>query len=167
MDARWFVFKPKIQIWVNLGGPCNGRWWYILWTLGPFYGLLLHFGTFCIVRVNLVYFSPFGTLYQEKSGNPGCSLKLSQGFFLRWSEMFLGRMCLKCVSEIFCSPIFFLFVLFEKCSDVVRATNVWKPKCVSISSYWPVKRILKLLSYLVFTTKLCILDLFLKLKKGG
>jgi hypothetical protein len=25
MDARWFVFKPKIQIWVNLGGPCNGR----------------------------------------------------------------------------------------------------------------------------------------------
>jgi hypothetical protein len=22
--ARWFVFKPKIQIWVNFGGPCNG-----------------------------------------------------------------------------------------------------------------------------------------------
>jgi predicted RNA-binding protein YlxR (DUF448 family) len=32
--ARWFVFKPKIQIWVNLGGSCNGRGWYILWTLG-------------------------------------------------------------------------------------------------------------------------------------
>jgi hypothetical protein len=28
------------------------------------------FETFCIVRVNLVYFSPFGILYQEKSGNP-------------------------------------------------------------------------------------------------
>jgi hypothetical protein len=41
--ARWFVFKPKIQIWVNFGGSCDGRWWYILWTLGPFYGLLLYF----------------------------------------------------------------------------------------------------------------------------
>jgi hypothetical protein len=24
-DARWFVFKPKISIWVNFGGSCNGR----------------------------------------------------------------------------------------------------------------------------------------------
>jgi hypothetical protein len=23
--ARWFVFKPKIQIWVNFGGSCDGR----------------------------------------------------------------------------------------------------------------------------------------------
>jgi hypothetical protein len=22
--ARWFVFKPKIEIWVNFGGSCNG-----------------------------------------------------------------------------------------------------------------------------------------------
>jgi hypothetical protein len=28
-DARWF-FKPKIPIWVNLGGPWNGKCWYIL-----------------------------------------------------------------------------------------------------------------------------------------
>jgi hypothetical protein len=41
--ARWFVFKPKIQIWVNFAGSCNGRGWYILWTLIPFYGLLLYF----------------------------------------------------------------------------------------------------------------------------
>jgi hypothetical protein len=41
--ARWFVFKPKIQIWVNFGGSCNGICWHILWTLGPFYDLLLHF----------------------------------------------------------------------------------------------------------------------------
>jgi hypothetical protein len=41
--ARWFVFKPKIQIWVNFGGSCNGRCWYILWALGSFYGLLLYF----------------------------------------------------------------------------------------------------------------------------
>jgi hypothetical protein len=41
--ARWFVFKPKIQIWVNFGGSRNGRRWYILRTLGPFYGLLLFY----------------------------------------------------------------------------------------------------------------------------
>jgi hypothetical protein len=37
--ARWFVFKPKIQILVNFGGSWIGRWWYILWTLGSYYGL--------------------------------------------------------------------------------------------------------------------------------
>jgi hypothetical protein len=42
-DARWYVFKPKIQICVNFGGPCNGRCWYILWTFGPFYCLLIYF----------------------------------------------------------------------------------------------------------------------------
>jgi hypothetical protein len=38
-----FVFKQKIQIWVNFGGSCNGRCWCILWILGPFHGLLLYF----------------------------------------------------------------------------------------------------------------------------
>jgi hypothetical protein len=28
--ARWFIFKPKILIWVNFGGPWNGKYWYIL-----------------------------------------------------------------------------------------------------------------------------------------
>jgi hypothetical protein len=23
--ARWFVFKPKIAIWVNFGGPCIAK----------------------------------------------------------------------------------------------------------------------------------------------
>jgi hypothetical protein len=41
--ARWFVYKPKTQIWVIFGGSCKGRCWYILWTLGPFFGLLLYF----------------------------------------------------------------------------------------------------------------------------
>jgi hypothetical protein len=45
---------------------------------GIFYGHLVHFTVFCyilftfsIVRGNLVHFSRFGILYQEKSGNPG------------------------------------------------------------------------------------------------
>jgi hypothetical protein len=46
-----------------------------------FYGHLVHFTVFCyilwtygIVRGNLVYFSRFGILYQEKSGNPGLNV---------------------------------------------------------------------------------------------
>jgi hypothetical protein len=46
--------------------------------VGIFYRHLVHFTFFCyilwtfgIVRGNLVYFSRFGILYQEKSGNPG------------------------------------------------------------------------------------------------
>jgi hypothetical protein len=29
----------KVAIWVNLGGSCNGRCWYILWI---FYGPLIY-----------------------------------------------------------------------------------------------------------------------------
>jgi hypothetical protein len=28
--ARWFVFKPIFQIWVNFGGSRNRKSWYIL-----------------------------------------------------------------------------------------------------------------------------------------
>jgi hypothetical protein len=45
---------------------------------GIFYGHLVHFTVLCyilwtfgIVSGNLVYFSRFGILYREKSGNPG------------------------------------------------------------------------------------------------
>jgi hypothetical protein len=70
--TRWRLFKPKITIWVNLGCSCNGRWWYILWLFGVFYGHSVHlvairrilrtFGTFC---GHLVYFrATFGIFLQ-------------------------------------------------------------------------------------------------------
>jgi hypothetical protein len=39
--ARWYVFKPKISIWVNFVGPRNEKGWYVystaVWnTLRPF-----------------------------------------------------------------------------------------------------------------------------------
>jgi hypothetical protein len=34
--ARWYIFKPEIQIWVNFGGSFNRRCWYILWPFGIF-----------------------------------------------------------------------------------------------------------------------------------
>jgi hypothetical protein len=41
--ARWFIKRPKIAIWVHFGGYCNGRFWYILWTFGLYYGHLKYF----------------------------------------------------------------------------------------------------------------------------
>jgi hypothetical protein len=54
--ARWFVFKPKIPIWVNFGSPWRGNFWYILWSFVLFYiHILCPFGMF---RNHLEYFSP-------------------------------------------------------------------------------------------------------------
>jgi hypothetical protein len=53
------------------GGSCNGRCWYILCTLGPFYGLLLYFMDIWYSLWEFgILFPRFGILYQEKSGNP-------------------------------------------------------------------------------------------------
>jgi hypothetical protein len=69
--ARWFVFKPKIQIWVNFGGSCNVIFCCILWPFGLFYGLLLYFmDIWCSSWYFGIFFPLFGILYQEKSGNP-------------------------------------------------------------------------------------------------
>jgi hypothetical protein len=68
--ARWRILKPKIPIWVNFGGSCNGRCWYIIWPFGLFYGCLVCLWPFDIFYGYLVYFSRYGMLYQEKSGHP-------------------------------------------------------------------------------------------------
>jgi hypothetical protein len=39
--ARWFVFEPHIQIWVNFGGPFNGKCWHFLWSFGVYYANLV------------------------------------------------------------------------------------------------------------------------------
>jgi hypothetical protein len=39
--ARWFVFTPKVPIWVNFGGPWNGKCQHVLRPFGIFYGLLV------------------------------------------------------------------------------------------------------------------------------
>jgi hypothetical protein len=65
------IFKPKIQIWVNFGGSCNERCWYILWTLGLFCGLLVYLMDIWYSSWYFGYiFSRFGILYKEISGNP-------------------------------------------------------------------------------------------------
>jgi hypothetical protein len=88
--ARWQIFKQKIPIWVHFGGPCNGRCWHIICTLGLFYFAIWYIlWPFGIFYGYLVYFSHFGRLFQEKSGNPGCAAegryckKVQQGPFQR------------------------------------------------------------------------------------
>jgi hypothetical protein len=48
--ARWYIYQPKSQIWVNFEGSGNGRYLYMLWFCG-------HFGIFSRY---LVYFYRFG-----------------------------------------------------------------------------------------------------------
>jgi hypothetical protein len=66
MVARCLFFKPKIPIWVNFGGPLNGKCWYILLPFRIFNGHLV-----CIVCGHWFYFSHLVCLDKEKSGNPG------------------------------------------------------------------------------------------------
>jgi hypothetical protein len=54
--ARWFIFKPKTQIWVNFRGPLNGKCCYILWRFGIFYR---HLGNFMTIRYNKCAFDTF------------------------------------------------------------------------------------------------------------
>jgi hypothetical protein len=60
--ARWHILKPNIRIWVNLRGPCSGRYFIAIWSIfQPF------LWPFCIFYGYLVYFTgiwyscwPFG-----------------------------------------------------------------------------------------------------------
>jgi hypothetical protein len=62
--ARWHIFKPKIPIWVNFGGSCNGRCWFIFWPFGLFYNYRVYFvAIFGIMYGHLVYFCHFGIMY--------------------------------------------------------------------------------------------------------
>jgi hypothetical protein len=63
--ARWYVFKPKILIRVNFGGPWNEKSCYIIWPYGIFYDYLIYFMDIFIFYGHLVIkwqsgiFSPF------------------------------------------------------------------------------------------------------------
>jgi hypothetical protein len=69
--ARWYICKPKIPIWVNLGGSCNrdGVIFYVHFVY--FKAILYSLWPFRIIHGRLVPFSRFGLLHQEKSGSPG------------------------------------------------------------------------------------------------
>jgi hypothetical protein len=70
-------FKPKIPIWVNFGGPCNGKSWYMLKPLEICYGHLVYFVTIrCIIPI-LVYCikKNLATLVRRNKRDSFCGFK--------------------------------------------------------------------------------------------
>jgi hypothetical protein len=91
--ARWFIFKPKILIWVNFGGPYIEKYWYIgmaIWnilrTFGIFYDPL---GKFVFIWY---IFSSFGNMYREKYDNPDRLSMRKNEQTVRW-KLFLEYFC--------------------------------------------------------------------------
>jgi hypothetical protein len=41
------IFKPKIPIWKNFGGPWNGKGWHILLPFGIYYDHVVYFMAIC------------------------------------------------------------------------------------------------------------------------
>jgi hypothetical protein len=73
--ARWYISKPKIQIWVKFGRPCNGRCWYFyghfVYFLAEWY-ILGQFGTFfpilvCCTEKNLATLGSMASRGQRSS----------------------------------------------------------------------------------------------------
>jgi hypothetical protein len=60
--ARWYIFKPKIPIWVNFGRSCNWRYWYFcdsfVHSNDIFYSHLLHFVAICYLLWSFGIVSP-------------------------------------------------------------------------------------------------------------
>jgi hypothetical protein len=67
--ARWHIFKPKIQIWVNSGRFCNGKCLFILLPLGHFSRRFVYLMAIWYILWSFGIFSRFGMLYEETSGN--------------------------------------------------------------------------------------------------
>jgi hypothetical protein len=68
--------QNKIPIWVYFGVPWNGEWWYILWSIGIFYGNLVYFTAiwYMLGSFTKYFFSPFLYFVPRKSGNPGADM---------------------------------------------------------------------------------------------
>jgi hypothetical protein len=56
------MVKPKIPIWVNFGGPWNGKGWCIIWPFVIDYGHLVHIFAIWQISGNLVSKLQFGIM---------------------------------------------------------------------------------------------------------
>jgi hypothetical protein len=87
--ARWFVFKPKIPIWVHFGGPQIRKGLYILWPFGIFYGDLGYYMTIWYI---LYSFGTFLPVLVSCSNKNLASPKPSSATFVR--NTFLSNACI-------------------------------------------------------------------------
>jgi hypothetical protein len=73
-----YIFKPKIPLWVNIGGTCNGRFWFILLPFGLLYCHLVYFTAIWSILCPFGTFDVFWYIFlflNEKSGNPEAKQK--------------------------------------------------------------------------------------------
>jgi hypothetical protein len=70
--ARWFILRPKILIWVYLGGSLSGKCWYILRPFTAIWYNIWQFGVFCSPFVICTYFNRFGIFVPRKIWQPCC-----------------------------------------------------------------------------------------------
>jgi hypothetical protein len=56
--ARWYIFTPKISIWVNFGKSCNGTCWYFYANLFYFKAIMVHFMAIRYILWSFSNFSP-------------------------------------------------------------------------------------------------------------
>jgi hypothetical protein len=82
--ARWYIFKPKSPIWVNVGGSCNRTRWCILWLFGLFYNYLVDF------RVSWAHFPPFWYAVSRKIWQP-CLYSRVYTNIKKWIRFFLEK----------------------------------------------------------------------------
>jgi hypothetical protein len=65
--ARWFVFIPKLPIWVIFGGPWSGKCWHILCPFGIFSAIWYNLWPFGIVCGLFGIFFPFWYIGTKKN----------------------------------------------------------------------------------------------------
>jgi hypothetical protein len=126
--ARRYILKPKIPIWVNFVGSCNGRCWYtnvLYFTANwcvymPIWSIL---GSFWYILPN------FGMRYQEKSGNPGGTCCRSRRRCRRWTDWIRpGWLCrttwtCPCGAPRVPTIVFYLFIY------VCMYIQMWVDRC--------------------------------------
>jgi hypothetical protein len=99
--ARWYIFKPKIPLWVNFGGSYNGRCCYMLSTFGLFYGQSVYFMPISIYFIVIWYIFPqFLYVVPRKIWQPCFAFAMIQ------CRRFIGRIPIISVAILF-------FKLFE------------------------------------------------------
>jgi hypothetical protein len=73
--ARWYIFKPKIQIWAKFGGSSNGGCWYVLCPFGIFHSHWVYsMAIWYILRIFYLFF-PFCYVVARKLWQPWRSVK--------------------------------------------------------------------------------------------
>jgi hypothetical protein len=59
--------NQKSQIWVNFGGPFNGKSWYVLWPFVIFYGHCVYFTAFWSSLWSFGIFFPIWNVWTKKN----------------------------------------------------------------------------------------------------